>query len=121
MHRRPSGIPRSAIVLVPFPFTDLSGAKVRPALVLSTSNARGKDVVVAFISSKTAGAQKGEDVVIPDSDQELATTGLKVASTIRCRKLATLDRAIILGELGKLPHPLMERVDKTLLRTLGLA
>jgi mRNA interferase MazF len=41
---------RGDIVLVPFPFTDLTGQKVRPALVISP-DPPGEDVMVAFISS----------------------------------------------------------------------
>ena len=40
-----------AIVLARFPFTDLSGEKRRPALVVSRDNDRRADVVVCFITS----------------------------------------------------------------------
>ena len=42
---------KGAVILVPFPFTDLSENKVRPAVVLSCAM-KGEDVVVAFISSQ---------------------------------------------------------------------
>jgi hypothetical protein len=41
-----------SIVLTRFPFTDLSGTKFRPALVISRDNARRSDVVPTFITSK---------------------------------------------------------------------
>jgi len=40
------------IVLTPFPFTDLSTSKRRPAIILSADNEKKTDVVVAYISSK---------------------------------------------------------------------
>ena len=46
-----SRIPFGAIVLTDFPFTDLTAAKRRPALVVSTDNDRRADVVVAYITS----------------------------------------------------------------------
>ena len=42
---------RGTVVLTPFPFTDLSGTKVRPAVVVSPSDRPGEDVILAFISS----------------------------------------------------------------------
>jgi mRNA interferase MazF len=46
-----SSIPFGAIILTDFPFTDLTAAKRRPALVVSTDNDRRVDVVVAYITS----------------------------------------------------------------------
>lgn len=40
---------KGKIILLPFPFTDLTSAKLRPALVIYEGE---KDVIVAFISSK---------------------------------------------------------------------
>jgi mRNA interferase MazF len=40
-----------SIVLAPFPFTDLSGDKRRPALVVSRDNHRRADLMVCFITS----------------------------------------------------------------------
>ena len=85
---------KGAIVLVPFPFTNLSGQKVRPALVLAVS--RGNSTL-AFISS-IAKRQGIFDVgVIPSP-----ANGLKAASTIRLDKLATLQRTLVIGSIGHL-------------------
>ena len=84
---------QGTIVLVPFPFTDLSAAKVRPAVVLSVKPT-GSDVILAFISSKR---KRGEyDVAIIPTK----ANGLKMPSAIICNKIATLEKTIILGELG---------------------
>jgi len=52
---------KGKIVLVPFPFTDLTAAKLRPALVIHESE---RDVIIAFISSKVPPKSSESEVVI---------------------------------------------------------
>jgi mRNA interferase MazF len=87
---------KGTIVLVPFPFTDLSGSKVRPAIIIS-HKLGGDDVIVAFISAKQSRTEKYDMRLVPSS-----LNGLKRASIVKCAKLATLDKKIILGKLGKI-------------------
>lgn len=111
---------RGKVILVPFPFTDLSAQKIRPALILCPASAPGSDVIVAFISSVLPVHPAPTDVMLSDSDPSFPKTGLRVASVIRCDKIATLDKRIVLGELGTLvPHD-MRLVDRALHRALGL-
>ncbi len=86
-----------AIVLARFPFTDLSGEKRRPALVVSRDNDRRADVVVCFITSVPRSG--------PDAAPIAASpgTGLKVPSVVRFDKLATLDKSVLTGKLGDAP------------------
>jgi mRNA interferase MazF len=86
-----------SIVLARFPFTDLSGDKRRPALVVSRDNARRGDLVVCFITSVP---RTGPDTapIAPGPG-----TGLKVPSVVRFDKIATLDPAVIAGKLGDAP------------------
>lgn len=86
-----------SIVLTRFPFTDLSGDKRRPALVVSDDNDRRPDLVVCFITSVP---RSGPDMVPLSA---LPGTGLKVPSVVRFDKLATLDRSVIAGKLGDAP------------------
>lgn len=87
-----------SIVLTRFPFTDLLGGKVRPALVVSRDNARRADIVLAFVTSRIP------PMPLPDSFavQPSASNGLKVPSLIRFDKLATLEKRVIAGEIGRL-------------------
>ncbi|HEY4521124.1 MAG TPA: type II toxin-antitoxin system PemK/MazF family toxin [Candidatus Paceibacterota bacterium] len=98
---------KGAVVLVPFPFTDLSGAKVRPALVLALS--RGEDCTLAFVSSvqKRRGAY---DMVVKCSRMN----GLKADSVIKLDKIATLQRSLVLGSIGGLEANYMAQVDTKL-------
>lgn len=102
---------KGTVVLVPFPFTDLSGNKVRPALVVS-QELRGEDVVVLFITSVKGRAESFDVPVAPTPEN-----GLKVASRIKCAKIATLDKKIILGELGFVSAAVEKAVGQKL-RTL---
>jgi mRNA interferase MazF len=105
---------RGTIVLTPFPFTDLSGQKVRPAVIISKS-LRSLDVVVLFITSKQKKSDHSTVLI-----HEPKTTGLKVPSAVVCDKIATLDRRVILGEMGVVPSAILKQIDSELISVLGL-
>lgn len=103
---------KGTIVLIPFPFTDLSGQKVRPALVLYNQKT-GDDCIVVFISSKKE--KRGGIFDIPLSPTE--QNGIKVDSTLKVSKIATLQKRIVIGELGRLEQSAINDVD-TILKKL---
>ena len=107
---------KGKIVLIPFPFTDLTSTKLRPALVLYESE---KDVVVAFISSRTAKA-KSTDVVIGKQSVEFKQTGLKVESIIKLDKIATISKELILGEIGEVGPKVKSEINDKISKTLKL-
>ena len=82
-------MPKADIVLVPFPFTNLSDIKIRPCLVLIDSE---YDVTVSFITTQTGWNDKAS-LTIKASE----VNGLKKDSLIRLNKLATIDKELILG------------------------
>ena len=94
------------IVLIPFPFTDLSSSKLRPALIVSKKN-NSEDIIVAFISSNIN--EKGNGIFLDQKDAVFEASGLKNSSVIRLDKIATLDKKIILGELGSLPLDFLKK------------
>ena len=94
------------IILVPFPFTDLSNYKIRPAIIVS-SNVLGSDIIVAFMSSTTKKMSFG-DIKIKKTDKN----GLKINSIVKISKLATLDKKIILGEIGEVDEILKKKIDQ---------
>ncbi len=111
---------RGTVVLTPFPFTDLAGAKVRPAVVGSRTDRPGDDVVLAFVSSVAASRLLPTELSLGPSHRDFRATGLKVPSVIRCDKLATVEHRIILGELGVLSPGLLNEVDGRLRHALAL-
>ncbi len=93
---------KSDVVLAPFPFTDLTQAKLRPAVVLWRSLTGSNDVTICFISSQNLTALKPEEFLIEDSDAEFAGTGLKVTSKVIVCRMVTIDCNLITRRLGKL-------------------
>ncbi len=80
------------VLEVPFPFTDLSGYKVRPVLVLAVSKT---DVTVAFISSHISWATYEDLILLPSPEN-----GLTCISLVRISKLFTLSPRIVQKKIG---------------------
>lgn len=85
---------KSDIVLITFPFTDLSGSKLRPAVVLVDTPT---DITVCFITTQI-GWKEATDILLQPS----LSNGLRKTSLIRTSKIATLDRGLAKGLLGGL-------------------
>lgn len=94
------------IILVPFPFTNLSGSKIRPALVLISSDI---DVTIAFIT--TQFNRDDESCVSIEASIE---NGLKKNSLIRLNKLASVDNNLVLGKIGSLQSSDIVRINSQL-------
>jgi mRNA interferase MazF len=101
------------VVVVPFPFTDSSKAKRRPALVLSQATDFGKIIEHTILAMITS--QKNEpwplDVVIKNKK----LSGLAAPSVVRM-KLFTLDNRFILRKIGNLSKSDQTQVKKRLLK-----
>jgi mRNA interferase MazF len=107
---------RYAVVRVPFPFTDRTATKNRPALILSdptTFNTPSGHSVMAMITS-TDNAPWPLDCALTD----LPAAGLPAASMVRF-KLFTLDHRLVRGEIGKLAPADAENVATRLAVLLG--
>ena len=102
------------IVLIPFPFTDLSGSKVRPAVVLHSIK-NSTDIVVIFITSQEKDTASFQVAITPTPENSL-----KMLSVILCAKIATLDVNIVLGELGVCSTEIIEAIDHELRKLLAL-
>jgi mRNA interferase MazF len=114
---------RGQIVLATLPFTDLSGSKVRPALVVQCdrNNQRLDDVILAMITRSTQRAtmeptQLLLDIRTPDG----AATGLLHTSVVKCEHLITLHSSLLTRVIGTMPASLVQQVDLCLKQSLGL-
>ena len=84
------------VVVVPFPFSDLSQSKRRPALVITALE--GDDAILCQITSKTIK----DSYAIPINDTDFASGSLKQPGNIRPNRLFTADSHIILYRVGSI-------------------
>jgi mRNA interferase MazF len=110
---------RGDVVLVPFPFTDLSSSKLRPAVVIATHTGRD-DVTLAFVSSRDVGRGVVDEVAVLPMHPEFALSGLAAPSTVRAGKLVTLARSLVRRWLGRLGTLLLIDLDRALVAALGI-
>jgi mRNA interferase MazF len=82
------------IVLITFPFTNLTGSKLRPAVILAETTL---DLTVCFITTQLQWQETTDVELMPTS-----SNGLKKESLIRTSKIATLDKTLTKGLLGRL-------------------
>ncbi|MBI1928249.1 type II toxin-antitoxin system PemK/MazF family toxin [Candidatus Poribacteria bacterium] len=108
------------VVLVPFPFDDLSSSKVRPAVCLTDPIGPQSHVILAFITSRIPNSPLATDVVIDKSDADFAATGLRVSSTLQLHRLMTATKTIIQRELGTLSPAMQTQVNDRLRKLFDL-
>ncbi|MCC7263433.1 MAG: type II toxin-antitoxin system PemK/MazF family toxin [Candidatus Latescibacteria bacterium] len=92
------------VVVTPFPFSDLSAAKKRPALVVAALT--GDDVFLCQITSQATS----DTYAIPLLDSGFASGGLRQTSNIRPNRLFTADSNIILYRAGVVTEAKLQEV-----------
>lgn len=101
------------LVLIPFPFTDLSATKKRPALLITAPDADG-DFIAAAVSTK--GHHGGS---VPLVNADLATGALPKDSHIRADKLYTLAEAVVVKTFGSVKPQVMKAALAVLCPAIG--
>lgn len=105
-----SAIDRGRIVLVPFPFTDLSGSKRRPALVLSPPDFDAEDVILCAITSRLEAARGAWAIQLDAVD--VLDARLPRPSVILVGKLFTIHRGLVAAQFGRVtPAKFAEAID----------
>ncbi len=114
---------RGDIVLVDFPYSDHTGSKVRPALVVQADvwNQRLDDTILALITGSRrrrvgAATQFAIDIATAEGKQ----TGLRLNSVVQGENLITYDQALVLRVLGRLSASAMKQIDSCLKASLGI-
>ena len=102
---------KGRVVLVPFPFDDLSTTKMRPAVCLTDPIGPHRHVILAFISSRIPDALLESDLSLDAAEPDFAETGLRVSSTLRLHRLMTVTTSLIRRELGRLSPRMQADAD----------
>jgi mRNA interferase MazF len=115
-------IKRGDIILVSFPFTDLTAVKVRPALVISSDqyNSISNDAIFMLISSITSGAFF-EDLVIDSTHPEFGITGLKRPSVFKVDRIVILSKTIAAKKLGEAGPQILNEITLRLKKVLAIS
>jgi mRNA interferase MazF len=101
-----------AVVLVPFPFSDLSASNLRPAIVLA--DAGRDDWILCQVTSKSYADPKAIEVTDPD----FSTGSLQVTSYARPGKLFTANRSLMVAQVGCLKMEAFQRVVQAVIDVL---
>lgn len=106
---------RGGLVLVPFPFSDLSTTKRRPVVALTAPDGYGDFIALPVTSRPHAEHSR------PLQPGDLVEGRLPVASFIRTDRIVTLNVALVVKSLGRVaPDAIADAVDR-LCRTVGHA
>jgi mRNA interferase MazF len=110
---------RGDVVRVDWPYSDRTGSKVRPAVVVQDDpfNRLITDTILVLIS-RTHRAVGTTEVEI-DSATE-TQCGLRYRSVVSCTNLLTVDQGLIPQTIGHLSAPSMHKIDASLKKAMGL-
>lgn len=108
-----SSYSKNDIVLVRYPFSDLSSSKVRPAVVVNSQHT-SQDLIITPLTSKTEKLLEGEFVLA-----EWLVAGLNVPTAVK-RGLYTVHGSLVVKLIGKLASVDAEQLQKSLCDWLGL-
>lgn len=107
--------PFGTVVLVPFPFTDQSAAKQRPAVIVSSSayHRTRRDLILMPITSQLRASAFGDVLV-----QDWQAAKLLMPSAIK-PVLATLDQSLVIKLLGQLSQRDQQALRETVTKVIG--
>jgi len=110
---------RGDIVLVDWPYSDVSGSKLRPAVVVQADYLNGlvDDAVYVKVTGRRFGIPGTEVTLDPAAE---AASGLAKVSYASCKDLLTRDQALVHHTLGYLSDAAMRQIDDCLRQVLEL-
>ncbi|TLV00827.1 type II toxin-antitoxin system PemK/MazF family toxin [Dyadobacter luticola] len=104
---------KGEVVVIPFPFSDLSGSKRRPALVLADLS--GDDILLCQITSQSAR----DPYSVPLVSNDFIGGSLPVNSFIRPTRIFTADKNIIVRKAGLVNSKVVNVVTQKIIDLLN--
>ena len=111
-------IAEGQIVLFRFPQTDQQIGKLRPALIIRKLPGHYDDWLICVISTQLDQEIPGFDEMITTNGSDFAESGLKEPSLIRISRLAVVNGDILLGKIGQIDNPRLNRIKQNLTQWL---
>src|SRR5438552_3356629 len=103
---------RGNVVVADFPFQDIPGSKVRPAVIVQNDadNQALANTIVAMITGNLSDAARPTNVFVNPATNDGAGSGLRGPSLIKCCNLATVRQQRILRVIGHLSDAISKQV-----------
>lgn len=101
------------IVLIPFPYSDLTGLKKRPAVIMSNSKLKGNDFICLLITSNTPK----NGILIKDS---FLKKSLPFISWVKPQRIFTIDKRMVIKRITSIDkkfHELLKNEVLNLIKT----
>lgn len=113
---------RGDVVLVPFPYQDRPGEKVRPAVVVQcdAENQRLANTILAMITGNLQDSGRATTFLIDPGTPDGASSGLTGPSMVKCYNLATVRQHRVIHTLGHLSDALKQKLNDCLKAALEL-
>lgn len=104
---------KNDVILVRYPFSDLSSSKVRPAVVVNAPHP-SLDILIVPLTSKTESLLDGEFLL-----SGWSAAGLNVPGVVK-RGIYTVHKSLVIQAIGKLSDEDAEGLERSLRGWLGL-
>lgn len=113
---------RGDVVLVPFPFQDKPGEKIRPAVVVQSDaeTRRLANTILAMITGNLDDSGQPTTVLVDPKSAAGSGSGLSGPSLVKCYNLATVRQRRVVHVIGHLSDALMQQVNQALKVSLDL-
>ncbi|MDA1051818.1 MAG: type II toxin-antitoxin system PemK/MazF family toxin [Planctomycetota bacterium] len=113
---------RGDVVVVPFPFQDQPGEKIRPAVIVQcdAENRRQANTILAMITGNLSDFGQPTTLLVDPATVDGSGSGLNGASLVKCYNLATVRQKRVLHVIGHLSDTLKRKLNDCLKAALEL-